>query len=538
MNFLDLSDPRDRTLHGVLRRQATAIPDATYLWVDDAKISFAEVEARANAWAAALRELGVARGDSVAFLLRSGPEFVYATFGCLQLGAIWIPVNVDYRGAWLRATLEDAAARVLVVDAELCPRVSELGPGLPFEHAIVLGSADRAPLPWPTLSAVEIAKRTGKVGAPDDPGVGPGDIACVLWTSGTTGRSKGVMQSHNVWIRAALSGAQNSGIRDGDVLYGCLPMYNSAAWVAHVYRALVAGIPVGLDPAFSVQTFWDRVRHYGATQIFTLGTMHIYLWQAPERDDDARNPVRHAGCVPMPDPLIDPFKKRFGIETLDQGYGQSEVLGMLHRYDTLPRKPGSLGQPLPGIEVTLLDDGDRPVAAGEVGEFCCRPTEPNTLFSGYWKNPEATVAAWRNLWYHTGDLGRRDEDGDWFFVDRKKDYIRHKGRNMSSFEVERAFTAHPAVSEAAAIGIPDPNLPSEAELMVFVKLKDGMQVEPADLARFVNHNAPYFFVPRYLEIVGELPHTPTGRVQKFALRERGVGPATWDRIAAGFEVTR
>jgi carnitine-CoA ligase len=538
MNFLDLSDPRDRTLHGILRRQAEAIPDATYLWVDDERISYAEVLARANAWAAALRELGVGRGDPVAFLLKSSPDFVYATFGCLLLGAIWIPVNVDYRGAWLRATLEDAAARVLIVDAELVPRVAELGPGLPFEHAIVRGAVSQGALPWSMHAAADIAKRIGKSSALEDPGTGPGDTACVLWTSGTTGRSKGVMQSHNVWIRGALSGAENSGIREGDALYGCLPMYNSAAWVAHIYRALVSGIPVGLDPAFSVHTFWDRVRHYGATQIFTLGTMHIYLWQAPERADDAKNPVRHAGCVPMPDPLIDPFKKRFGIDSLDQGYGQSEVLGMLHRYDVTPRKPGSLGQPLPGIEVALLGDDDRPVAAGEVGEFCVRPTEPNTLFSGYWKNPEATVSAWRNLWYHTGDLGRRDEDGDWFFVDRKKDYIRHKGRNMSSFEVERALAGHPAVSEAAAIGIPDPNLPSEAELMVFVTLKAGASAAPAELARFVNDNAPYFFVPRYLEIVSELPHTPTGRVQKFALRERGVGPATWDRVAAGFEVTR
>src|SRR5262249_15943504 len=283
--------------------------------------SFAEVEARANAWAVVLRELGVQRGDSVAFLLKSCPEFVYATFGCLQLGAIWIPVNVDYRGAWLRATLEDAAARVLVVDAELCPRVAEVAAGLPFQRALARGDASGCPLPWPTISADEIAERAGRVAAPEDPGIGPGDIACVLWTSGTTGRSKGVMQSHNVWIRAALSGAENSGIRAGDVLYGCLPMYNSAAWVAHIYRALVSGIPVGLDPGLSVQTFWDRIRHYGATQIFTLGTMHIYLCQAPERADDARNPVRHAGCVPMPDPLIDPFKKRFGIETLDQGYG-------------------------------------------------------------------------------------------------------------------------------------------------------------------------------------------------------------------------
>jgi crotonobetaine/carnitine-CoA ligase len=341
-----------------------------------------------------------------------------------------------------------------------------------------------------------------------------------------------------VWIRGALSGAENSGIREGDALYGCLPMYNSAAWVAHIYRALVAGIPVGLDPAFSVHTFWDRVRHYGATQIFTLGTMHIYLWQAPERADDARNPVRHAGCVPMPDPLIDPFKKRFGIDTLDQGYGQSEVLGMLHRYDTLPRKPGSLGQPLPGLEVTLLDDGDRPVAAGEVGEFCCRPTEPNTLFSGYWKDPEATVAAWRNLWYHTGDLGRRDENDELFFVDRKKDFIRYKGRNISSFQVEAAFMAHPAVAQCAAHAVTSAELEAEAEMKLCLVLKAGQTATPEELCRFVNDTAPYFFVPRYVELMSALPSTPTGRVQKYKLRERGVTPETWDARAAGFVVKR
>src|SRR5258706_7254135 len=165
MHAPDLSDPRQRTIHGVLRQQAEAIPDATYLWVDDQKISYAEVLARANAWATALGELGVRRGDPVAFLLRSGPEFVYATYGCLLLGAIWMPVNVDYRGAWLRATLEDAAARVLIVDAELCPRVAELGAGLPFEHAIVLGAASPGALPWPVRAAADVAKHVGKVAA-------------------------------------------------------------------------------------------------------------------------------------------------------------------------------------------------------------------------------------------------------------------------------------------------------------------------------------------------------------------------------------
>ena len=247
--------------------------------------------ARANAWAAALRELGVARGDSVAFLLQSGPEFVYATFGCLQLGAIWIPVNVDYRGAWLRATLEDAAARVLVVDAELVPRVAELGPG-PAVRA-----RDRAAATASSGAAVADDSRppTSRSARQGRGARRPGhrsrrhrlralDLGHHGPLEGRDAEPQRVDPRRRCRARRTRASARATS------LYGCLPMYNSAAWVAHIYRALVAGIPVGLDPAFSVQTFWDRIRHYGATQIFTLGTMHIYLWQAPERADDARQP--------------------------------------------------------------------------------------------------------------------------------------------------------------------------------------------------------------------------------------------------------
>jgi crotonobetaine/carnitine-CoA ligase len=366
-----------------------------------------------------------------------------------------------------------------------------------------------------------------------------GDTAAVLWTSGTTGRAKGVMQSHNAWVRGAESGAVTSGTKEGEVMYCCLPMHNSAAWVACVYRALVTGLPVGMDAEFSASRFWDRCRHSGATQIFTLGAMHMFLWQAPERSDDTDNPVRHASMIPLPDALIDPIKKRFGIQTLDQGYGQSEVMGLVHRIDDgRTWKPRCLGVPLPGIEFRLLDDQDREVPSGEVGEFCVRPTEPFTLFSGYFNDPEATVRAWRNLWYHSGDLGSRDEDGDYFFVDRKADYIRYKGRSVSSFAIEAAVGAHPAVAECAAHGVTSAELESEAEVKVVVVLKQGQQLNAETLARFVNDNAPYFFVPRYIEFVDQLPHTPTGRVQKFKLRERGVTNETWDRDGAGFVVAR
>ena len=292
------------------------------------------------------------------------------------------------------------------------------------------------------------------------------------------------MQSHNAWLRGAESGATTSGAREGDVLYCCLPMHNSAAWVAIVYRALVCGLPFGLDPRFSVADFWDRVRFYGATQIFTLGAMHVFLWQQPERPDDADNPVRVASCIPMPEPLLEPFKRRFGIEQIYQGYGQSEVLGLLSRVDDGRRRwsPNTAGVPLPGIDVRLLDDDDREVGVGEVGEICVRPTEPYVLFNGYFNDAEATLRAGRNLWYHTGDLGRRNEEGEYFFFDRKADYIRYKGRSMSSFEVEAAVTAHPAVAECAAYGVTSAELESEAEIKVDVVAQAG-RVRAARRAR-------------------------------------------------------
>ncbi len=537
MNRLNLDDARDRVLGRCLLRQAEAIPDRDFLISDDEHWSYGRVNELANAMAGAFNELGVGRGDTVCLLMESSPAYVWTTLGLNKLGAIWVPTSPDYKGHWLRERLEDSRARVLVVDEALIPRVVECGGPLPFERVVVRGRASAAaPLGLPAVSLAELERAPAK--EPEDRELFLGDTAAILWTSGTTGRSKGVMQSHNVWIRAAVDGAINAQLREGEVIYSCLPMYQSAAWVANVYRALVCGVPCAVDARFSVHEFWDRCRHYGATMVFTLGAMHIFLWQQPPRPDDADNPVRSAGMIPMPDALIEPFKRRFGIEQIHQGYGQSEVMGLLSRRPDARYKPNSLGAPASGIEIKLLDDRDYEVAVGEVGEFCVRPLEPYTIFNGYFNAPDLTVNAWRNLWYHTGDLGRRDADGEHFFVDRKADFIRYKGRNIASLEVEAAIAAHPGVAQAAAHGITSAELEAEAELKVCVVRRPGAQVTAEELARFVNDTAPYFFVPRYVEFLEELPATPTGRVQKFKLRERGVTPQTWDAKRAGFVVKR
>ena len=535
MNLLDLSDTGERLLGRCLRRQAEKIPDRDFVVWDEEHFSYGRVNELANAYAGAFRELGVGPGDTVGFFMETCPEWVWGTAALNKLGAIWVPTNVDYKGTWLRESFEDGGARILVADAALLPRIAELG-ALPFERVVVRGDPAGVDLGVPLVAIEQLAQ--APAAEPDDADLSYGDTAAILWTSGTTGRSKGVMQSHNVWIRAAVSGAENAGLREGEVIYNCLPMYNSAAWVANVYRALVCGVPCAMDPRFSASDFWDRTRHYGATMVFTLGAMHMFLWNAPERPDDRDNPVRTAGMVPMPEDLMPRFKERFGIEEIHQGYGQSEVMSLLSRRRGREYEPNSLGQAADGIEVRLLDDGDFEVAPGEVGEFCVRPLEPYAIFNGYFRNPEATIRAWRNLWYHTGDLGRQSESGEFFFVDRKADFIRYKGRNISSFAVEAAVGAHPAVLQCAAHGVTSEELEAEAELKVCIVCKPGQSAAPEEIARFVNDNAPYFFVPRYIEFVESLPATPTGRVQKYKLRERGVTPDTWDGRAAGFEVKR
>jgi len=201
-------------------------------------------------------------------------------------------------------------------------------------------------------------------------------------------------------------------------------------------------------------------------------------------------------------------------------------------------KQGALGVPTPFADVELCDDDGKRVPPGVPGEFCVRPKKPHIIFEGYFENPEATKTSFRDDWFRTGDLGKYDEEGNFFFVDRKKDAMRYKGRNISSLEVEAAVRKHEAVADVAAFGVRSAELESEDEIKINVVLKPDASITAAALARFINDTAPYYFVPRYIEFVESLPYTPTSKVQKFILRQQGVTPATWDRESAKFELVR
>jgi crotonobetaine/carnitine-CoA ligase len=538
MNRLELIDVADRNLGRMLQLQAEQNGDGVFLIEDETRVTFAEANRKVNSIANGLKSLGLGRGDRLAFFMGSAIEVIYLVLAVNKLRAVWIPINTDYKGDWLRDTLNDSKPKIIVADETHLPRLEEVIEHVPHKHVLVLGNNHSMLLPTLTRPFASLLEHPDKEF--DLSSVHYGEVSAVLWTSGTTGKSKGVMQSHNIWINACESGARSWGTRTGDVIYNILPLYNSAAWSANILRGLYEGIPSALDPRFSVSNFWDRIRYFNASQTFTLGAIHMFLWRAPPKPNDRDNPLRSAGMVPMPEELVGPFCERFGIERLFQGYGQSETLGVLSRTGSPDRKwkPGALGEASELVDVELCDDDGGRVTAGIPGEFCVRPKKPHTIFEGYFENPEATRAAFRGEWFRTGDLGKYDEEGNFYFVDRKKDALRYKGRNISSLEAEAAVRKHEAVADVAAFGVKSKELDSEDELKINVVLKPGASVTAEALARFINDTAPYFFVPRYIEFVESLPYTPTSKVQKYQLREAGVTAATWDREATKFELVR
>ncbi len=538
MNKLDLSNTADRILPKILRMQAEQNGDTEFLVTDTHRITFAQADRISDSLAGGLQELGVAKGDIISLFLGNRTEMVLLTLAINKLGALWTPINGDYKGQWLLDNLLMARSKILITDDQYQARIAEIEDQLALEHIVLISESGEStlknPIAYSTLAAYEPLKL-------DYSQLHYGDNCAILWTSGTTGKSKGVLQSHNCWIRALRSGANRQyNSQPDDVIYCVLPLFHTAAWITSIYRALLEGIPCVIEPHFSVTHFWERIKHFGATQTFLLGAMGVFLLNAPEQDDDANTPLRLAQIVPLAPALWSVFQQRFNVELLRTGLGQSEcqlILTQLENRDDVPVY--ALGFPAPDTEIRLLDDQGEEVAYGEVGEICIKPLEPFVLFNGYFDNPEATAQAYFGDWYRSGDLGRQDPaNGAYFYADRKKDALRYAGRNISTLEVESVVRQHPSVQDVAAFGIPSAELESEQELKLNIILKDGNHTSAEELCGFINDNAPHYFVPRYLDFVDTLPYTPTNKVQKFKLREQGVSDKTWDLKQSTYQVKK
>jgi crotonobetaine/carnitine-CoA ligase len=534
---LTLENTDERLFGKVLARQAADIPATPFLVTDRASISFGETEAETNRLAAGLAALGIGAGDRVVLYLSNRPEMVLLALAVNKLSAIWVPINTDYRGAWLADAIAGSRPALVITELALLDRFTDLGHQGGARLVVMdteAGEPADGTLPYDALH--EHGEHQSDYSAQSY-----GDTCAILWTSGTTGRSKGVMQSYNNWIRAIVNGASVAYDSSADdICYCALPLYNSAAWLTCIYRCLIEGIPCVIDSKFSVTHFWERINQFGATQTFALGAMGSFLMAQPEDPDDINNSLRRAYIVPMAPQLWQTFEQRFGVQLISSGLGMSECLMIMNHNDCGPGIPSyALGLPPADLEVALCDDAGELVAAGTPGEICIRPRVPFAIFNGYFDNPEATAAAFRDDWFLTGDLARFDPDiGAYFFADRKKDAVRFAGRNISTLEVESVVRRHPDVADVAAYGIPAAELADEDELKLSVVRKPGSTLTAETLCTFINTNAPHFFVPRYLDFVDSLPYTPTQKVQKYQLREQGNSADTWDRKLAGFEVSR
>ena len=510
-----------RTLPGILKRQAARYKGKLFIVSPSRAMTYADAPDTAARSAARLAAAGVQPGDRIVAFMSNSMEFIELWFGAAWLGAVVAPVNTALRGAQLRHALDLVAPALIVTEPDLLPSLDNPGimpaPGVRVWVAYCAGTPDSkhglkvAPIPPP---GEPVAAREAR---PDDP-------AAILFTSGTSGPSKGVICPHAQFFWwGALTGEALEVTAD-DVLFTVLPMFHTNA-LNTIWQALLAGATYAFEQRFSASQFWTQARQAGATVTYLLGAMvHILLKQAPGPDDRAHR-VRACLSPATPAELVEQFRQRFGVRCID-GYGSTETnLVMSNVVDGYA--PGTMGRPVPGFEVRIVDENDCEVPDGAPGELVVRHSEPFSMAGGYFGNPGATAAAWRNLWFHTGDRVMRDEQGNHHFLDRIKDAIRRRGENISSWEVEQALLSHPEVQNAAVIGVPAEV--GEEDVMAFIVPRDGCRPKPGAVIRFLEDRLARFAIPRYLEFAEELPMTENGKVKKYVLREWGVGATTWDR---------
>ena len=517
----------------MLAARVASDPDSVYLDFEGEQYSARRMDDESTRLALALQTLGVERGDRIATLLENRPEQVVSFFATGKLGAIQVPINTAYKGDFLRHQLVDSGAKVFIVQGDFASRAVEVvGRETPeLARCITVGSPDAVVDAVPTDAWQELLSRAGD--APlDTSGVRPSDLACFIYTAGTTGPSKGCMLSHNYIVSLAEQITRTWQRRADDIVLTPLPLFHFNAISVCVVGTLMVGGSAAIERRFSVSNFWPEVKRTGATMVSMLGSLAILIANAEDHTDQRGHRLRLCAAAPMPPDTDRIWQERFGCKTFSGGYGMTEASLVCMLDAGEPNKPGAMGKPNQHeFEVKLVDDDDNDVPVGEVGEIVCRPRGPNLMFAGYWNRPDATVEATRNLWFHTGDLARLDADGYAYFVDRKKDTLRRRGENISSFEMEKVLYGHEAVKDAAVHAVASPV--GEDDVKVTVVLQEGATVDEEALCRWIAERVPFFAIPRYVEFRADLPRNPVGRVLKYELRAEGVTAQTWDREAAG-----
>lgn len=512
----------------MLERWAAAQPDKVFaVFAGGSEWTYRQTLDIARGTANALNRLGVRQGERVLVWLPNSADCLRVWFGLNQLGAVFVPLNLAYRGGLLRHALGISEARLGIVHADLHRRLGEVE--LKTLREIVVLGGDAADVDGLTVHGAGVLAPDDVSPPPTERDIAPWDMQSIILTSGTTGPSKGVMSSYVHLYSMAISAPFLS--RDDRYMIN-LPMFHSGG-VMPVTAMLIHGGSIAMVDAFDTDTFWSTVRERNITTSILLGVMGGFLLKRPPSPDDRDHPLRTCTYVPLND-TAPQFHARFGTDIYTH-FNMTEI-SMPIVSDANPSALGSAGRMRAGVDVRIVDENDCEVGVGEVGELVVRTDCPWAMNHGYAGNAEATAAAWRNGWFHTGDGFRKDAEGNFFFVDRLKDAIRRRGENISSFEVESEVLAHPAVREAAAVAVKSEI--AEDEVMAVVALRPGEPFDPAELIEFLRPRMAHFMIPRFVRVVDALPRTPTAKIEKVKLRGEGLTADTWDREKAGIKVKR
>jgi carnitine-CoA ligase len=527
------SEERTDTVVAALGRAVDAHPEHLFLDFGDERLTFGDTWRETLRLARGLHELDVRPGDTVISMLDNVPDAVLLWFANNLLGAIHVPVNTAYKGEFLRHQIDDTGARLIVAEAEYADRILAIADGLPQARNLLRRGHGSMPSSSRILVSSLDAHRRDKGKLPEVV-VHPHDLTMLIYTAGTTGPSKGCMISHNYACNLARQGIESSGRRPEELNWTALPLFHLNATATSVLGSLLLGGACAIATRFSLSSFWPEIERTGARTANLLGAM-IPLIAAMEDTPEMRRckgQLRIARGAPFPADLEEVWRERFGVEvTGTPGFGLTEAALITSLPPGVRGRPDTSGLRNADFDVRIFDDDDHEVPDGNVGEIVCRPRRPHVMFDGYWRRPEATVAVLRNMWFHTGDLGRFDDDGFLHFVDRKKDYLRRRGENISSFEMENTYRAHPAIDEVAVHAVASEF--TEDDVKVTAVLAEGASLREEELFEWSIDHVPYFALPRYIEFRSSLPKSPVGRVFKYQLRDEGCTPETWDREKAG-----
>ncbi len=540
---------------------ADKTPDKTFIYYGetDLSLSFSEIRRRSNALAAGLASLGVAHGDRVSVLTSNSLVATISMFAAWRLGALYAPHNFNLRGQLLSYQINDTGPVVLITEPSFSDSFSEIAGELDLDHIVVFPEAYGAESPgnedlgvrFSATACHPLSEISNTDTALPDIQLDPFDPATIIYTSGTTGPAKGVVLGHR-WINQ-YSFPLRCMDGDDEVLYCDLPLYHVGGVYALLIRGLWKGNTVGLWNRFSPNTFWDRIARCGATSCILMDVMVPWLMGAPARPDDRANTLYKVHMQPLAASHHE-VARRFGFDFVSCGFGQTEsgcgFLAIIDQfgdghgtppelYRGMPKQAlrdrieylggavvdgkepipkGFMGLANPFLEVAIMDDNDNPLPRGSVGQIAFRPRTPGGIMQQYLNKPEATLKAWRNLWFHTGDAGVRDEDGTYRFIDRIGGYFRVRGENVSSFEVESVLSSHQKIRAVAAVPVPA-QVGSEDDIAVFIELADDQDMSESELRAYAQKQMPKYMQPAYVRFVDALPVTPTNKVQKYVLKK-------------------